>query len=117
LCNQGSVEAKIGSMPEGDYFWPMWINGDMGVIDAYRMCFKKGCGGSGDGRGKEGNGNGEGELPGQPFNKLLRPGQGRGSPRMALRSSGLGHLAPSPDRIAGKKKAAARPQQGACEVV
>ena len=83
VINAQLIEAKIGSMPEGGCHWPGVINGDMGVLDAYRICYKKQSpkGGSNPkGNPSPGNpspGNGP-SLPGQPFDKLLRPGQGRG---------------------------------------
>jgi predicted metal-dependent peptidase len=72
VINAQLVEAKIGSMPEGACLWPGVIDGDMGVLDAYRICYKQ------KGGGKGGKNNPPGNLPGQPFDKLLRPGQGRG---------------------------------------
>jgi predicted metal-dependent peptidase len=78
VINAQLIEAKIGSMPEQGCYWPKVINGDMGVLDAYRICYKQ-QGGGGGGRGKgKGGGNSTGNLPGKPFDKLLRPGQGRG---------------------------------------
>jgi predicted metal-dependent peptidase len=81
VINAQLVEAKVGSMPEGGCLWLKAINGDMGVLDAYRICYKQQKGGGGGGKGKgggSGDGNSTGNLPGSPFDKLLRPGQGRG---------------------------------------
>ena len=78
VINDQFVQAKIGTMPEGGCHWPKVVNGDMGVLDAYRICYKenKKRGGGKDGEPKNGSGNNP--LPGNPWSKLLRPGQGRG---------------------------------------
>ena len=80
VINDQLVQAKIGVMPQGGCHWPQVVNGDMGVLDAYRAIYRKPptnpqskSGGQGDGGGKPSN-----PGPGQPFDKLLRPGQGRG---------------------------------------
>jgi predicted metal-dependent peptidase len=76
VINDQLVVAKIGTMPENGCHWPALVNGDMSVLDAYRLIYKQQQGG-----GKSRNGQpktGGGGLPGEPFDKLLRPGQGRG---------------------------------------
>jgi predicted metal-dependent peptidase len=82
VINDQLIQAKIGKMPDGGCHWPKVVNGDMGVLDAYRAIYKappppRGSKGSGDGSGNGGAGN-PSNGPGQPFDKLLRPGQGRG---------------------------------------
>jgi predicted metal-dependent peptidase len=77
VINDQLIQAKIGKMPEGGCHWPKVVNGDMGVIDAYRAIYKPqppkgGGGGAGNPESNPSKG------PGQPFDKLLRPGQGRG---------------------------------------
>ena len=76
VINDQLVQAKIGSMPEMGCHWPKMINGDMGVLDAYRVCYKEQQ--KRDGQGGKPCMSGGDSLPGQPFDKLLRPGQGRG---------------------------------------
>lgn len=80
VINDQLVTAKIGSMPEDGCHWPQVVNGDMGVLDAYRAIYRKppkqpkgGGSGNGNPAGKPSN-----PGPGTPFDKLLRPGQGRG---------------------------------------
>jgi predicted metal-dependent peptidase len=79
VINDQLIQAKIGSMPEGGCHWPQVVNGDMGILDSYRAIYRKpkrkGGGGGGD---DEGSGKPTNPGPGQPFDKLLRPGQGRG---------------------------------------
>ena len=70
VINDQLVQAKIGSMPQGGCHWPKVINGDMSVIDAYRIIYKASK--------SPDRSPGSGNTPGQPFDKLLRPGQGRG---------------------------------------
>jgi predicted metal-dependent peptidase len=100
VINDQLVQAKIGQIGEGWCHWPKVVNGDMGVLDAYRAVYQpppRGPDGSPFGRkSKDGNGNQQDNPsfdknsgsnpapsnnsggPGQPFDKLLRPGQGRG---------------------------------------
>jgi predicted metal-dependent peptidase len=85
VINAQLVEAKIGKMPEHGCLWPGVINGDMGVLDAYRIVYKRYPPGKqpnpGSDNGKDAKGGAGGanpNLPGKPFDKLLRPGQGRG---------------------------------------
>ncbi len=80
VINDQLVQAKIGKMPENGCHMPKLVNGDMGVLDAYRAIYKKAGGGGRGGKGGKDNpmGNAPGGLPGKPFDKLLRPGQGRG---------------------------------------
>ena len=75
VINAQLIDAKIGKMPEKGCYLPKVVNGDMGVLDAYRACYKenKKRGGGKDGQPKDGPG-----LPGNPWGKCLRPGQGRG---------------------------------------
>ena len=75
VINDQLVQAKIGKMPENGCHWPQVVNGDMGVLDAYRICYEEQKKRSGKNNPQ---GNPMGNLPGQPFDKLLRPGQGRG---------------------------------------
>ena len=78
VINAQLIEARIGSMPEGGCYWPKVINGDMGVLDAYRICYKKSPPPPPSGGKGNPNPQGKGGLPGNSFDKLLRPGQGRG---------------------------------------
>ena len=78
VINDQLIVAKIGRMPEGGCHFPKVVNGDMGVLDAYRAIYKMSGGGGGGGKDGKGNPMGNGGLPGTPFDKLLRPGQGRG---------------------------------------
>jgi predicted metal-dependent peptidase len=80
VINAQLIEAKIGSMPGMGCYWPGVINGDMGVLDAYRIVYKRHPPGKQPNSGSGGKDNpaGNSNLPGQPFDKLLRPGQGRG---------------------------------------
>ena len=75
VINDQLVQAKIGKMPAMGCHRPKVINGDMGVLDAYRILYKenKKRGGGKDGQPKDGAG-----VPGNPWGKCLRPGQGRG---------------------------------------
>ena len=75
VINAQLIDAKIGKMPEKGCYLPKVVNGDMGVLDAYRAIYKenKKRGGGKDGQPKDGPG-----LPGNPWGKCLRPGQGRG---------------------------------------
>ena len=78
VINDQLVTAKIGSMPEGGLHWPEKINGDMAVLDAYRILWelrKKGRKTNNTtkpGEGKPCDGGGK------SFDKLLKPGEGRG---------------------------------------
>ena len=76
VINAQLIDAKIGSMPVGGCYMPKVVNGDMGVLDAYRAIYKenKKRGGGKEGEPKDGPGG----LPGNPWGKCLRPGQGRG---------------------------------------
>ena len=76
VINAQLTEAKIGKMPEGGCLWAK-VNGDMGVLDAYRMVYKTYPPSKSPRPGSKPGANGGG-APGQPFDKLLRPGQGRG---------------------------------------
>ena len=81
VINDQLVQAKIGKMSEGGCHWPKVVNGDMGVLDAYRAIYRKPPPkGKGCGDPQEGNPQGKpvNPGPGKPFDKLLRPGQGRG---------------------------------------
>lgn len=86
VINDQLVQAKIGKMPQGGCHWPQKVNGDMGVLDAYRAIYKKPppnpqskSGGDPSEGGQPGQPKGNpSNGPGQPFDKLLRPGQGRG---------------------------------------
>ena len=83
------VKAKIGKMPEGGLHWPDLITGDMSVLDAYRLLYKENggakppkpqCQRSTDARGKD-----KGEGSGKSFDKLMKPGEGRGkTPNKAM---------------------------------
>lgn len=78
VINDQLIVAKIGKMPDGACHFPAVVNGDMGVLDAYRAIYKenKKRGGGKDGQPKDGKGNNT--LPGNSWGKCLRPGQGRG---------------------------------------
>lgn len=41
IINAQLVEAKIGSMPGDGLYWPDLITGDMGLLDAYRVLYKR----------------------------------------------------------------------------
>jgi predicted metal-dependent peptidase len=73
----GQPAPKVGD-PAGLHD-PKLINGDMNVLDAYRILFKKMGGKIGkDGKGQGGNGNGDQAGTGKGFDKHLEPGEGRG---------------------------------------
>jgi predicted metal-dependent peptidase len=85
VINAQLVEAKIGKLPMDGLHWPELINGDMAVLDAYRLLHKL------DkrkqptdhttrpGKGQPQTGNGK------SFDKVLKPGEGRGkSPNKAM---------------------------------
>jgi predicted metal-dependent peptidase len=85
VINDQLVAAKIGSMPEGGLHMPNKINGDMSVMDAYRLLWELKKQGRktnnttkpGDGKPYEGSG--------KSFDKLLKPGQGQGkTPNKAM---------------------------------
>ena len=77
VINAQLVTAKIGSMPKGALHWPTKINGDMGVLDAYRLLWEwKKKGGKGGQTSKPCDG--QGPDSGKSFDKVLRPGEGRG---------------------------------------
>jgi predicted metal-dependent peptidase len=81
VINDQLVQAKIGKMPDGGCHWPKVVNGDMGVLDAYRAIYKVQPPSSARGQASasaSGGASQQSNLPGQPFDKLLRPGQGRG---------------------------------------
>lgn len=80
VINAQLVEAKIGVMPQDGLHWPEMINGDMAVLDAYRLLYSESKKNGGKcpmhttrpGKGKPGHGNGK------SFDQVLKPGQGRG---------------------------------------
>jgi predicted metal-dependent peptidase len=100
VINDQLVQAKIGKMPDGGLHWPQLINGDMGVLDAYRLLYKinKSRGRKpGDKRGEQESdqpgggkpvddackrttkaGTTQGEGSGKAFDKVLKPGDGSG---------------------------------------
>jgi predicted metal-dependent peptidase len=41
VINAQLVEAKIGVMPDDGLHWPEFISGEMGVLDAYRLLWKR----------------------------------------------------------------------------
>ena len=77
VINAQLVEAKIGKMPEHGCLWNK-VNGDMGVLDAYRLVYKTYPPSKSPRPGSDEGKGGGGSAPGTPFDKLLRPGQGRG---------------------------------------
>lgn len=99
VINDQLVQAKIGTMPAKGLHWPQLINGDMAALDAYRLLWKQnkqhgqrprpGQPGSGQGNGNGGKvseqckrttkgGQDQGPGSGSTFDKLLKPGEGRG---------------------------------------
>jgi predicted metal-dependent peptidase len=79
VINAQLIDAKIGTMPEKGCYLPKVVNGDMGVLDAYRAIYKENKKRGRDGKdGQPKDGNGNNTLPGNPWGKCLRPGQGRG---------------------------------------
>lgn len=85
VINDQLVQAKIGKMPEGGLHWPEMINGDMGVLDAYRILHKeqkkRGRGdpnNSGSKRTSNGQPGGQSQPGGKAFDKVLKPGGGSG---------------------------------------
>ena len=58
VINDQLIVAKIGKMPEGGCHLPKVVNGDMGVLDAYRAIYKKSGGGGGGGKDGKGKPNG-----------------------------------------------------------
>ena len=82
VINDQLVVGKIGVMPEGGLHWPEVINGDMAVIDAYRILWQLKKGGDSKANnhttkpamGKPCHGGG------QSFDKVLKPGEGQGKP-------------------------------------
>ena len=78
VINDQLVQAKIGSMPEGGLHWPEKISGDMAVLDAYRLLWElKQKGRKTNNTTKPGDGQ-PCEGSGKSFDKLLKPGEGRG---------------------------------------
>ena len=87
VINDQLVTAKIGKMPDGGLHWPSLVNGDMAVLDAYRILYKmqKGRGGKEGTERTTKNGQTQGEGSGKAFDKLLKPGGGTGkSPNKAI---------------------------------
>jgi predicted metal-dependent peptidase len=99
VINDQLVQAKIGKMPSGGLHWPGMINGDMGVLDAYRILYKinksrkrrpgnqpgdqesdQPGGGKVDDACKRTTKDGipQGEGSGKAFDKVLKPGGGSG---------------------------------------
>ena len=78
VINDQLVQAKIGSMPEGGLHWPDKINGNMAVLDAYRLLWElKKAGRKTNNSTKPGDGK-PCQGSGESFDKLLKPGEGRG---------------------------------------
>jgi predicted metal-dependent peptidase len=75
VINAMLFDSNIAGMPKGCWFIPKVIPGSMSMLEAYRKLYKisKKRGGGGDG-------DGDVTLPndGKSFDKVLRPGEGRG---------------------------------------
>ena len=89
VLNDQLVTAKIGKMPKGGLHWPDLITGEMAVLDAYRLLYKKQkkrkCeegqpGDKADDSIKRTTENGvdQGGGSGKGFDKVLKPGEGQG---------------------------------------
>lgn len=81
VINDQLVQGKVGKMPEGGLHWPAKINGDMGVLDAYRVIYehrKKNGGRDSSVMRTSKGGQDQGPGSGKPHSHTLRPGQGRG---------------------------------------
>ena len=85
VINDQLVRAKIGKMPKGGLHWPALINGDMNVLDAYRLLWKANGGKKGNPkpspntqRSTDALGNDEGSGSGKPFDTLIEPGKATG---------------------------------------
>ena len=92
VINDQLVRAKIGKMPQGGLHWPALINGDMNVLDAYRLLYKANGGKKGNPKPQPGvcrstddSGNDKGAGSGKPFDQLVEPGKGQGkTPNKAM---------------------------------
>jgi predicted metal-dependent peptidase len=82
VINDQLVVGKVGVLAANGLHWPELINGDMAVLDAYRLLWQacKNSGGKGPQQERTTNGKqGAGSAPGgKPFDQLLKPGTGQG---------------------------------------
>jgi predicted metal-dependent peptidase len=83
VINDQLVTAKIGKLPAKGLHWPSFISGNESVLDAYRKLyevFKNNNGASkpGDENRTSEGGRTQGPGSGESFDKILKPGEGRG---------------------------------------
>lgn len=83
VLNDQLVQSKTGQMPDVGLHWPSFINGDEGVLDAYRKLYQMfppngPRTGKGDNKRTTRDNKTQGPGSGESFDKVLKPGQGRG---------------------------------------